>query len=174
MFNLTEKTLVDIIDKAQKIRTLGRKHIVILAGYTSGSAFLYQRWEDRPPSLRFYGNHFRNHISTKAEISVAEFSYSDPVVLSRENSGDNTPINGIAFGTGEVDDAPGGCLLLYGKPGKNIIYFNNTLYVSGIPHSITLELEHADFWIAETTVMPFLISHNFKLNWKRIKNEFFY
>ncbi len=173
MFNLTEMALVKIIDKAQKVRTLGERHIVIFAGYCHGSAFLYQRWEEHQPSLRFYGDYFRNVISDKAEISVAEFSYSGSVIFSVEKKGDNLPISGIAFGDGLLDDTPGGCFLIRGKPGNGIIYFHNTYFTAGIAQSIPVRLDESEFLFAKSTVMPFLISYGFKFNWNRLKKEIY-
>ncbi len=161
---------------ARKIRTLSDEHIVVLAGYCPGSAFLYQRWEDRKPTLRLAGDYFNGKIGENAKIYVAEISEFDSMVMiTNKNAGNGTRPRGIIFDSNGKGVSPGGCVLMYGKPGKrkfhlHIIAYNGPRY----NWADSFKVQGFDeLYIPRAALGGFLVNNGFRFNWNGFYEEIF-
>ena len=175
MLEKTPETVKRLNDNARKIRTISNQHIAILVGYVPESAFIYQKWEERDPTLKFSGNYFNDKIDENSKISVAEIStFESSIMISNEKTGNTALLKGIIFGSNGRNELPGGCILMYGKPGRGKFHLNIIKYshsdVQNYPVTIK---DYEEIWIAKVIFGAILQNNNFKINWKKFIEEIF-
>lgn len=175
MDKITTETLKQFNKNSRKIRTLGNQHIVILLGYCPGHAFIYQKWKDRNPTLKFSGNYFNDKIDEKSKILVAEMSTFDSSIMISSNKAGNAALSkGIIFGTNGHNELPGGCILMYGKPERKKFHLNiikNSHHdVQNYPLTV---VDSDEIMTAKAILGAVLLNNGFKFNWNHFIEEIF-
>lgn len=157
-------TAANLVDYADKIKTLTDEHFIGLLAFSREEAVFYQKYPERPPSVFHNGQTQEfNAINKSSTISIARCAFNDYVVLiTAPNEAD------AVFHSSEVGNAKG-VVIFHAKPESGKIHVCLICNRSSTECCTPFKIENpSDVWVFKSMIEPLFINNGFRFNWHKL------